>query len=47
MLGLTNGELFVVGFIFLSVVSAGWWPRAGASIGRALGGPEDPPAPPG
>jgi len=49
MLGLTNGELFVVGFVFVAIVSATWWPRAGAAIGRALAGerrPKPPPAAP-
>lgn len=52
MLGLTPGEAFVVGFVVVAVISAGWWPRAGAAIGAALagkrGGPpaaeNDPPA---
>jgi hypothetical protein len=36
--GLTTGEVFVVAFIFAAVVSAAWWPRAGAAIARALAG---------
>lgn len=38
MLGLTNGELFVVVFIVVSVVSAPWWPRLGGAIAVALAG---------
>jgi hypothetical protein len=38
MLGLTNGELFVVAFIVVAVVSAPWWPRAGGAIAAALAG---------
>ena len=41
MLGLTSGELFVVVFIVLVVVSAGWWPRAGAALFAALVGRDD------
>lgn len=36
MLGLTNGESFVVVFIVVAVVSAPWWPRVGAAIAVAL-----------
>jgi hypothetical protein len=38
MLGLTNGELFVVIFIVVAVVSAPWWPRAGGAIAGILSG---------
>jgi hypothetical protein len=38
MLGLTNGELFVVVFIVVAVVSAPWWQRAGGAIAVALTG---------
>jgi len=38
MLGLTNGELFVVVFIVVAVVSAPYWPRAGGAIAVALAG---------
>ena len=38
MLGLTNGELFVVVFIVVAVVSAPWWPRLGGAIAVALAG---------
>jgi hypothetical protein len=41
MLGLTGGELFVVVFIVVAVVSATWWPRAGAAIFEALVGSDD------
>ncbi len=49
MLGLTNGELFVVLFVTFFVVSATWWPRLGAAIGRSLssrGAVDDGPAAP-
>ena len=36
MLGLTNGELFVVVFIVVAVVSAPWWPRTGAALAVSL-----------
>jgi hypothetical protein len=38
MFGLTGGELFVVVFIVVAVVSAPWWPRAGGAIAVALVG---------
>lgn len=38
MLEMTPGELFIVVFVTVAVVSAPWWGRAGASIGRALAG---------
>jgi hypothetical protein len=41
MLGLTGGELFVVVFIVVAIVSASWWPRAGAAIFEALVGNDD------
>jgi hypothetical protein len=42
-LGLTGGELFVIGFVVIAVVSAPWWPRLGAAIAARLAGapPED------
>jgi hypothetical protein len=46
MLGLTGGELFVVAFIFVAVVSASWWPRAGERIALALSGKPEPEPPP-
>ena len=39
--GLTNGELFVIGFVTLAVVSAPWWPRLGAAIAVKLAGAEE------
>ena len=36
MFGLTHGELFVVTFIVVAVVSAPWWPRLGGAIAVAL-----------
>ena len=36
MLGLTSGEMFVVAFVTIAVVSAPWWPRAGAAIARRI-----------
>lgn len=35
---LTNGELFVVGFIVVAVVSAPWWPRLGEFVATAITG---------
>jgi hypothetical protein len=44
MFGLTSGELFVVLFILVAVVSAPLWPRVGERIAVALaGGKQDPP----
>jgi hypothetical protein len=37
-MGLTAGELFVVAFITLAVLSAGWWPRLGEALMVALSG---------
>jgi hypothetical protein len=37
-MGLTEGELFVVGFITLAVLSAGWWPRLGEALMIAISG---------
>jgi hypothetical protein len=34
--GLSSGELFVVLFILIAVVSAPYWPRAGERIAAAL-----------
>jgi len=36
MLGLTNGELFVVVFIVVAVVSAPWWPRLGEAVWKTI-----------
>lgn len=41
MLGLTGGELFIVAFIAAALISARWWPRLGAYLGRRLAGGED------
>lgn len=41
MLGLTAGELFVVVFIVVAVVSAAYWPRAGSALFAALVGKDD------
>jgi len=35
---LTGGELFVVVFITLAVVSAAWWPRLGELVMLAVSG---------
>jgi hypothetical protein len=32
MIDLTFGELFVVGFIFVAIVSAPYWPKAGERL---------------
>jgi hypothetical protein len=34
----THGEVFVIVFVTVAVVSAPWWPRAGVAVARALGG---------
>jgi hypothetical protein len=36
MFGLTNGELFVVVFIVVAVVSAPWWPKLGEAVWTAF-----------
>jgi hypothetical protein len=36
VLGLTFGELFIVAFITVSVVSTPWWPRLGEWVADAL-----------
>jgi hypothetical protein len=36
MLGLSHGELFVVTFVVVAVVSARWWPLLGAFLGETL-----------
>jgi len=46
-LGLTSGELFVIGFVTLAVVSAPLWPRLGAAIAVRLAGAEERGAQPG
>ena len=38
MLGLTSGELILVALLVFAVVSAKFWPAAGASIAERLGG---------
>ncbi|MEB2312865.1 MAG: hypothetical protein OZ921_08835 [Sorangiineae bacterium] len=38
-----QGEIFMVVFITVAVVSAPWWPRAGAAIAAALAGKKAPP----
>jgi hypothetical protein len=35
---LTAGELFVVAFITLAVLSAAWWPRLGELVMLAISG---------
>lgn len=41
MFGLTGGELFVIAFVVIAVVSAPWFPRLGAFIAvRLAGAPE-------
>ena len=39
MLGLTPGELVVVTFVTVAVITASWWPRAGAALAELLGSP--------
>ena len=36
MLEMTRGELFIVVFVTVAIVSAPWWGRAGAVVGRIL-----------
>jgi hypothetical protein len=38
MLGLTSGEFTLVALLIFAVVSARFWPAAGASIAERLGG---------
>ena len=38
MFGLTAGELFLLGFIVVAVVSWPWWPRLGAAVAGLLAG---------
>ena len=38
ILGLTSGELFIVLFILIAVVSAPLWPRLGAAVYLKLSG---------
>jgi hypothetical protein len=41
---LTAGELFIVVFIVVAVVTARWWPRIGQAVAERLcGGGEKPP----
>jgi hypothetical protein len=42
MLGLTTGELILVALLVFAVVSAKFWPAAGASIAERLGGGAGP-----
>jgi hypothetical protein len=44
MLGLTSGELTLVALLVFGVVSARFWPAAGAKLAERLGG--DAPSPP-
>lgn len=36
MLEMTRGELFIVVFVTAAVITAPWWGKAGAAIGRRL-----------
>ncbi len=38
MLGLTNGELFIVVFVVVAVLTASWWPRMGEAVAEMLAG---------
>lgn len=42
-LGLTSGELFIVVFIVIAVVSAPYWPKLGGAIAVAIVGKNEPP----
>ncbi len=44
MFDLTRGEWLILCFIFVTVVSAAWWPRLGAAIGARFAGPSKRPA---
>ncbi len=44
MLGLTSGELTLVVLLVFAVVSARFWPAAGARIAERLGGDAPDPA---
>lgn len=44
MLGLTSGELTLVTLLVFGVVSARFWPAAGARIAEWLGGDRSPPS---
>jgi len=41
MFGITGGELLVVAFVVIAVLSAPWWPRLGAAIALRLAGESD------
>lgn len=43
MLGLTSGELTLVALLVFAVISARFWPAAGARIAERLGGGGAPP----
>ena len=40
-LDLTTGELFLVCFIIIAVVSWSWWPRLGEMVAGLFAGPDD------
>lgn len=42
MLGLTPGELVVVTFVSVAVITASWWPRAGAAVAELLSSSRSP-----
>ena len=44
VLGLTGGELFVIGFVVFLVVSARFWPMLGERVAQALSRREDRPS---
>lgn len=41
MLGLTNGELFLVVFLAGVLITARWWPRLGSALASRLAGGQD------
>jgi hypothetical protein len=43
MLGLTGGELTLVALLVFAVVSARFWPAAGAKLAERLAGGDDTP----
>jgi hypothetical protein len=48
MTGLTNGELFIVAFVTVAVLSAPWWPKVGQWAAELVSGErDDEPSDPG
>jgi hypothetical protein len=45
MFALTGGEIFILGFIVVAVVSWPWWPKVGESVAMLLAGDKPSGAP--